>query len=294
MKRVIVIVVVAVGLLGGSAASRQAAGERVDAPAIAKIRDEALNRSQVMDTAFWLTDRYGPRLTGSPEFEEAGDWVMGRLRGWGAMNVHKERFSSGRGWSLVRFHATMTEPRVMPLIGVPQAWTPGVKGTVVADVIRPVITTAVDAARYRGALRGKIVLTQPPRDVRMLDHGDGTVLRYSDHDDKWMKEAMTPAPPPEPFSAGPPAVAAFDVEKFYRDEGVVALFDRGDDGDLAAGGSNLSWRQQRLDGGTLVVDGGAATDPADEVPRVRLAVEHYNRLVRLVDHRLPVKVDLQL
>ena len=74
---------------------------------------------------FWLTDRYGPRLTGSPEFEEAGDWAVKQLQDWGVTNVRKERFAFGRGWSLAKFHATMTEPRVMPIIGMPKAWTRG-------------------------------------------------------------------------------------------------------------------------------------------------------------------------
>ena len=64
----------------GSGAFLAQGGEPVDEAAIERIRDEGLNRSQVMDTAFWLTDRYGPRLNGSPEFEEAGDWVVERLQ----------------------------------------------------------------------------------------------------------------------------------------------------------------------------------------------------------------------
>ncbi len=140
---------------------------------------------------FWLTDRYGPRLTGSPEFEEAGDWAVKRLQNWGVTNVRKERFTYGRGWSLVKFHATMTEPRVMPIIGVPKAWTPGTNGTHDADVVRPEIANAEQAETWRGKLRGKIVLTQPAREVRMLD-GD-IVLRYAD-DPKWMEEALSMPP----------------------------------------------------------------------------------------------------
>jgi hypothetical protein len=63
-----------------------------------------------MDHLFWLTDRYGPRLTGSPQIEEAGDWVVETLRDWGLQNVRKERFEFGKGWELTGFHATMTEP----------------------------------------------------------------------------------------------------------------------------------------------------------------------------------------
>jgi hypothetical protein len=280
-------------------------GEPVDAAAIAKIRDEGLNRSQVMETMFWLTDRYGPRLTGSPEFEEAGDWVVKQLQAWGVSNVRKERFPFGRGWSLVKFHASMLEPRAQPIIGVPKAWTPGTSGTVVADVVRVQIANEADAAKYRGQLRGKIVLTQPAREVRMLD-GD-IVLRYTD-DPKWLEEALS-VPPPRGGGAGRGGAGrggggrggrggapAFNVNDFYRSEGVVALFDRGSNNDMSAGGSDLSWQTQRVDGGTIFVQsGGSATgNPQTTLPQVTLAVEHYNRMVRLLEHNTPVKVELNI
>ena len=88
---------------------------------------------------FWLTDAYGPRLTGSPGFEQAGDWTVKTLKDWGLQNVRKERFPFGKGWSLEKFHATMTAPQVMPIIGLPKAWTPGTNGLVTADVVRPQI-----------------------------------------------------------------------------------------------------------------------------------------------------------
>ena len=140
MKRLLLVLTAA--LTAGVLAAQTS--EPVDSAAIAKIRDEGLNRSQIMDTMFWLTDRYGPRLMGSPEFEEAGDWAVKQLQSWGVANVHKERFAFGNGWSLVNFHATMTSPRVMPIIGVPKSWTPGIDGTFTADVVRPVIANAAD------------------------------------------------------------------------------------------------------------------------------------------------------
>jgi hypothetical protein len=179
--------------------------EPVDTAAIAKIRDEGLNKSQVMETMFWLTDRYGPRLTGSKEFEEAGDWAVKQLQTWGVANVRKERFQFGRGWSLVKFHATMTEPRVMPIIGLPKSWTPGTNGMFNADVVRPVITNAQEAEQWRGKLRGKIVLTQPAREVRMLE--GPVVLRYADNP-KWMEEALSVPPARGAGAAGGAAGAA--------------------------------------------------------------------------------------
>ena len=279
------------------AAAAQTA-EPVDSAAIAKIRDEGLTRSQVMETLFWLTDRYGPRLTGSREFEEAGDWAVKQLQAWGVADARKERFAFGRGWSLVKFHATMTEPRVMPIIGLPKSWTPGTNGTFNADVVRPQITNAEEAAAWRGKLRGKIVLTQPARAVKMLD-GD-IVLRYAD-DPKWIEEALS-MPPPRAGGAGRGggggrgAGGGFNVNTFYREEGVLALFDRGANSDMSAGGSDLSWQTQRVDGGTIFVQsGGSPTgDPATVLPQVTLAVEHYNRMVRLLDHDTPVKVELSI
>src|SRR5207253_6771828 len=63
--------------------------------------------SQAMDTLFWLTDRYGPRLTGSPDANEAADWTMKKMTEWGLANVHREDWDFGRSWSLVRFSAHM-------------------------------------------------------------------------------------------------------------------------------------------------------------------------------------------
>jgi hypothetical protein len=288
------------GPVAGSAQTAASIVEPVDIAAIAKIRDEGLNRSQVMDSLFWLTDRYGPRLTGSPEYEEAADWTIARLREWGVENLRKERFPSGPGWSLVNFHATMTEPRVMPIIGVPHAWTPGTGGLVTARVVRAEIGNAEQAEQYRGKLRGAIVLTQPARQVRMLEHGDGPVVRYADQNGKWEYEAMT-APSarraPRGAPGAPPPPPAFDLDAFYRDEGVVALFDRGRSSDLVREGSGLGWIQQRPDGGTIFPQDDAdhrEVDPGRLLPRVTLAVEHYNRMVRLLEHDVPVTVELNV
>ena len=43
------------------------AQEPVDTAMVKKIRDEGLNHSKLMETAFYLTDVSGPRISGSPE-----------------------------------------------------------------------------------------------------------------------------------------------------------------------------------------------------------------------------------
>src|SRR5215831_18219240 len=107
-----------------SALPAQSPVEKLDYETIAKIRDEGLNRSQVMDHISWLSDVYGPRLTGSPTILQASDWALKKFNEWGLANAHRETWWFGKGWSLVRFSAHMVEPQVQTLIGVPGSWTP--------------------------------------------------------------------------------------------------------------------------------------------------------------------------
>ena len=282
--------------------------ERLDHATIAQIRDEGLSRSQVMDHIGWLADVYGPRLTGGPGIQQASEWTLKKFGEWGLANPHREAFQFGRGWSLVRFHATMLEPQVQPLIGFPGAWTAGTNGTVAADVVRVQIDSEEDFATYKGKLTGKIALLQPAREVRMLEG-----LIVSRMDEAAMAEAATtPIPAARgggrgrgaaPAAAGgrgagrgaAPNLAA-RIQQFLKAEGVVATFNRGSDSLTASAGSDLSIQQQRTDGGTIFPTGGGSrtTDPATVLPTVTLAVEHYNRMIRVLDKGVPVKVELNL
>jgi hypothetical protein len=89
---------------------------------IVRIRDEGLNRSQVMQTLSYLTDVIGPRLTGSPNLRRANHWTAEKLTGWGLVNAHEEAWGPfGRGWTLKRFSAQIVEPQTIPLIAFPKA-----------------------------------------------------------------------------------------------------------------------------------------------------------------------------
>ena len=262
--------------------------ETLDHATIQQIRDEGLARSQVMDHISWLSDVYGPRLTGGPGIMQASDWALKTFAKWGLANPHREHFPFGRGWSLERFHAQMIEPQVQPLIGVPGGWTPGTNGTITADVVHVQIASEADFERYRGKLAGKIVLTQPAREVRMLE---GTVV--SRMGEKEIEEALaTPVPAARVGSGGrggrggregTPSLAS-RIQEFLKAEKVAAVFNRGSDSLSASVGSGLSIMQQRADGGTVFPSGGGSrtSDPDDQLPTVTLAVEHYNRMVRVL------------
>ena len=274
--------------------------ERLDYETIGRIRDEGLNRSQVMDHISWLADVYGPRLTGGPGINQAGDWALKNFNEWGLSNPHRETFQFGKGWSLDRFSAHMVEPQVQPLIGLPGAWSAGTNGTVIADVIRASIETEADMQRYRGKLAGKILLTQAPRAVRMLE---GLIVHRMTPAE-FEEAATTPIPSGRGGRGGREGGrggAGGDnlrekIAQFLKDEGVVALFNRGSDNDTASAGSDLRTQQQRPDGGTIFPSGGGSRGETagQAVPTVTLAVEHYNRMARILDKGISVKVELTI
>ena len=289
------VLVVAAG--AGIAAVLAAEAQSPDRATQAAIRDEGLRRSQAMDHISWLSDVYGPRVTGTPAIEQARVWTMEKLRDWGLSNVHQERFAFGHGWSLERFHAHMVEPQVMPIIGYPKSWSSGTDGTVTAEVTRVDIHTAADFERYRGRLRGLIVLPQPAREVRMLE-GD-LVLRMTDA--QLAEASRTQAPPAEEAPrAGREGAGdrSFNdrLQQFYLEEGVVAVLDRGIDSVMRGAGSGLPYQTQRTDGGTIFVGRGGPRDEnaGNVVPSVTLAVEHYNRMVRILDKEVAVRVALNI
>src|SRR5215470_12644479 len=134
--------------------------EKVDLDAIYKIKDEGLNRSQVMDTLSYLTDVYGARLTGSPQIRAAADWARKKLTEWELVNVNLETWGPfGRGWANEKLTARAISPSAsFPVIAYPKAWTPGTNGPTEADVVSAVINNEQDFDKFRGQLRGKYVM----------------------------------------------------------------------------------------------------------------------------------------
>ena len=128
MKKIL-LALVAFGLL--------AAQEKVDQAVGARFRSEELEKSQIMRTLHMLTDRYGPRVTGSPNHEAAANWVVKQLTDWGLKNAHLEPWEFGHpGWSNERASAFIVSPVQENLKFEVLAWTPSTKGTVTASAIQ--------------------------------------------------------------------------------------------------------------------------------------------------------------
>ena len=132
----------------------------------ARIRDEGLNRSQVMETMSYLTDVIGPRLTGSPNMKHANEWTRDKLAEWGLTNAHLEAWGPfGYGWSLQRFSAQIIAPHNIPLKAYPTAWSPGLDRAMETDVVFLDATNTTQLEKYKGKLQGAIVLASPVRAV---------------------------------------------------------------------------------------------------------------------------------
>ena len=113
------------------------AQEKVDEATTARFRSEEMEHSQLMHTLHMLTDRYGPRVTGTPNHEAAVSWVIAETTKWGLKNAHKEAWDFGRsGWSNERAYGFIVSPVKQNLKFEVLGWTPSTQGTVTASTIQ--------------------------------------------------------------------------------------------------------------------------------------------------------------
>ena len=295
-----------------------------------KIKDEGLNRSQVMKTLSYMSDVIGPRLTGSPGLKRANEWTRDTMASWGLQNAHLAPWGPfGRGWTLKRYYAMVDGPTAFPVISYPKAWSPGTDTLIpppppvdpkaktkpapapaststafTGEVVHFNATKEEDLEQYKGKLKGKIILMSPTREVRAWLDAPGK--RYTDTELLALADAPDPNAPRRPAAApaGAPAggpggnfaqAAQFNGRRmrFLVEEGAAILLDAG-----------------RGDGGTIFVQGAAAVPPATPTPgqpnptvrdkaakvpiQISAAVEHYNRIARMVDagEKVTMTVDL--
>jgi hypothetical protein len=273
---------VAVAVLALLIAVQVAAQEKIDLQVVQRIRREGLENSRIVDLLVFLCDVYGPRLSESPQYRKAGEWAAGKLTEMGLVNAKMEPYGTfGRGWELQKFYGAMTSPQYMPLIAFPKAWTPGTSGAVKGSPVLLDVKAAADLEKYKGKLKGAIVLMQgeQPLDISF----DPAASRLSDDDLK--KLAMAPEPGARPpfaarmqeFMARQQLQAA--VTKFLKEEGAAVLLEpsRGKDG-------------------TVFVSGGGsqAKDAQPSLPSVVVSVEQYNRIVRILQKQVPVTMEVEV
>src|SRR5215813_11027079 len=197
---------------------------------IERIKDEGMNRSQVMQTLSYLTDVIGPRLTASPNLKRANEWTRDKMKEWGLENAHLESWGPfGRGWSLKSFSAEIIAPQAIPLIAYPRAWSLSTNGPLTAEVAYVDVKEEKDFEKYKGTLKGKIVLSSPIKEVKA--HFDAIAVRMSDKDLLKLADAPDPAKAGGPAMMGNPQMSEliksviFEIKemKFFLDEGAALV-----------------------------------------------------------------------
>ena len=247
------------------------------------IRKHGMDQSEVMEIASWITDVYGPRLTGSPMLDKATEWAVGQLKDWGYENVHLDEWGPfGTGWEMKHFDMHCEAPMYFPIIAYPKAWSPSTKGTIKGEVIYLDAASEEELEAYKGKLKGKFVMIDTLRILKEWEEPLATRLTPED----LLKMANAPAPAERPFRRWNRSGRNFyrTLRAFLYEEQPLATIDRSYKGDL----------------GTVFVSGasakeGSASDKGAEVmPQVTMSVEHYNRIFRLLKKGMPVTLSMNL
>jgi hypothetical protein len=229
-----------------------------------RISDAAFNHGEVVETAAYLTDRIGPRLTNSPGKREAERWTQAKFRQWGLSNVRAEAFDFGRGWWIENSVVRMITPRRITLRAIPVAWTPATNGPLTAPVLVAPMKKERDFEQYRGKLAGKIVLVSfpdPPADAT-----EPSFRRLSDSDLKKLDEFQQPENDPHSLDDRIERLTfPRKLDRFLKTEGALALV-----------------RMSRRDYGQVHGE-GYTYQPGQTaaLPAVEVASEDYRRLARL-------------
>ena len=255
--------------------------EKVDLAAVTRIRDESFNRSKAQETLSKLTDEIGPRLTGSPSYRRAAEWVKKQFEEWGLTGARIEPVPFGRGWVLERVAVHMVAPDTAPIEAYPKAWTPGTEGPKRADAVYAKLEKEEDFATWKGKLEGKIVLTAEPPEVKPREKADATRLSKDELDEivRFEPGGRGRYGPAEREKLMKQRQFAKKIAAFLLAEKALAWVDasKGDDG-------------------TVFVQGGGGWKASDPPAPVSIAVgaESYGRIVRLLSRKVFVELEIDV
>lgn len=268
------------------------AQDKIDNDALWKIRREALEHSQILNTLHVLTDVYGPRLTGSPNAKAAGEWVAKRATEWGLKNAHLEPWNFGHpGWLNERTSAFLVSPVKDSLVVEAVAWTPGTEGTVSASVVQiepPGRVSKQQLAAYFDAngakVKGKIVMLGPPTKVPVTINKP--VLRREDADLRAQYNPTSSAP----AAGGPPNVtptAPANADALPANQVTEQL-----DQFLVSAGAVARLNDAGRDHGQIRAFNNRTFDVSKAVTTLVVRNEDYGRISRLLADGSDVRLEL--
>lgn len=277
------------GLLVGSAFLTHGQDEKLDLTTIQKIRQEGMERSQVMQTAFYLTDVNGPRLQG-PGFMKAANWAKGKLTSWGMPTARLESWGDwGKGWAVEHAYLAMTAPYYKTIIAVPRAWSGSTNKLQTADILYISNTDTTALESYRSKLKNKVILIDQSYPITPSFKADAN--RYTDEAlQKMANESVSSSSRSGPDTTYRSRILAMRTQnafnqkmrKLAKQEGAVGI---------------LNTTQNSVDG-TLFVSGDYANAALgatpDDLADLSIAVEDYLTLCRLMKAGVPVKLEVDV
>ncbi|WP_121808674.1 M20/M25/M40 family metallo-hydrolase [Mucilaginibacter kameinonensis] len=262
------------------------AQEPVDATMVQKIREEGLNHSKVMETAFYLTDVSGPRLANSPGLKRAQNWAVNQLKTWGMANAKLEAWGKfGKGWEVQKNYAAITIPYYHAIIAIPKAWTPGTNGVIKGEVMLLKADSAAELEQYKGKLAGKIVIFDTKAPTERTWKADAA--RYTDEELAEMAKAAPAAPRRNAVDPNAAQMATFRKLRAFRAQLSQFLVDE-------KAGLVLS-QARGTDGTVFTTNGASYADTAKAVaPELETSSEDYQRILRLIKGGQPVQLEADI
>ena len=257
----------------------------VDHEMVAKIREEGFERSQIANTLSYMTDVLGARLTNSKDMRRAQKWVTGEMKRIGLTNIEIEPFMDyGVSWDNTYFSLHLLEPDYPPMVGYPIAHTPGTMGKKQLDTVIVKIRTKSDLKKYKGKLRGKAVLSTRPPTINLAVFRDG-VKPWSDEELKAKEQPREKRPQIEESSPKEKLIGSADRNAFFKKEGVAVILESRS-GWLAAvrGFARPGAKKDKYD----------RKETVTHVPVVAVTPEHYNRMYRILERDIPVKIEVDI
>jgi len=185
----------------------------------ARILSEVRDHSEAAENLEYISDRIGPRLTGSPQLKQANEWTAEVMRKYGLVNVHLEPWTIAHSWTRGTASARIIAPTEHPLTIASAGWAPGTNGTVRGPVIFFDAKSKDDFAKYKGKLKGAIVIATEPQPL--------SPPRPEDANAEYVRPMQVPPPPAGQPPAPSPFAALTELgrarNEFFKAEGVAAV-----------------------------------------------------------------------
>jgi hypothetical protein len=255
--------------------------ENVDLGIVYKIKQEGSRGNSIEEMAYGLTDFVGPRLTGSAGLDRGNEWAKKKMEELGLQNVRIEEareFTRG-GWENTKAYAAMTEPYYINYACNPVAWTGSTNGLVKGDVVLINAQTEADLEKYRGTLKGKIVMMPATQQYEVSF--DPFATRYTEQQLSDLEMAPAPSQGRRPMGD----MATFQaqmalrnkINELLRTEGVALIIN-----------SSGMFNVPRSNGANY-----KSGDP-EPTAQLNLPVEAHGRMERLLKHNVPVKMEVEI